>query len=240
MLSWWLTLKKSIGKKLIMTFAWFGVSIKTIGENSLYLIKLFDIVDLKKMISGVHGHSIIILLGFILEGLVKNRGNVINSFLDYDVNSQRDQYFEVFFSYECIRLICYTCGPIGHIENNCRKPIEFPEDKVVRGWQESQLATQMGQPHFGPLPNINIASIGEMGPPHGQLGIFSTSPPRYKAKEDDIMELDETKKHTRDEFSSKISSKDGMCNNAMSVSSVSADSIIPVSISLPLEACCDK
>ncbi|MFQ6636708.1 hypothetical protein Gotur_014087, partial [Gossypium turneri] len=137
------------------------------------------------------------------------------------------------------------------------KPIEFPEDKVARGWQESihaevrysyrrrlhhggQLATQMGQPHFGPLPNTNIASIGEMGPPHGQLGIFSTSPSRYKAKEDDIMEPDETKKHTRDDFSSKISSKDGMCNNAMSVSSVSADSIIPVSISLPLEACYDK
>ncbi|MBA0750596.1 hypothetical protein Gogos_002002 [Gossypium gossypioides] len=64
-----------------------------------------------------------------------------------------------------------------------------PGKRVLRG----QLATQMGQPHFGPLPNTNIASIGEMGPPHGQLGIFSTSPSRYKAKEDDIMELDETK-----------------------------------------------
>lgn len=46
------------------------------------------------------------------------------------------------------------------------------------------------------------------------------------------------KNHTRDEFSSKISYEGGMCNNgATSVSSVSAASIIPVSISLPLEAC---
>ncbi|MFQ6624753.1 hypothetical protein Gotur_003421 [Gossypium turneri] len=109
---------------------------------------------------GVQVHDL--LPGLTSKGLARNLGNIMGQFLDHNTQSkrnflsnymrirvwldiwepimwkkmrhQREECFEVGFSYEDVPIMCYVCRAIEHSEANCVQKLDMSEGGLRQQW----------------------------------------------------------------------------------------------------------